>query len=233
MPVSPTPTPLPVSPTPTPLLLHGQASRSDINAAAKSIADLLHNMNLFMGTGTDTAGNPIYELDRPATRIEALAIIIRLMGLESAANAYEGANPFTDTPDWADRIAAYAYANGITVGVNDDHTLFNADAPISYQEFTAFLLRVLGYYEKNGDFTFDEALNKAIEASLYSSGEIQSIGGQYIYLRADVVIGIADALMTPLNGTNIRLIDILAEDGVISRQDVNMFTATVSQIYVK
>ena len=222
--IPPTPTPVPISPT---------TGYSDIIAVAKPIADLLYSLKLFVGTGLDTAGNPVFELNRPPTRMEALAILIRLLGLQSTAYAYEGVNPFTDTPAWGDRIAAYAYANGITVGVNEAHTLFNANAPVTYQEFTAFLLRVLGYFEKNGDFAYADTLSKAVAVNLYSIGEVQAISNLEAYIRAGVVINMADALLTPIKGSDARLIDQLVETGAISSQAADLFVDKAKQVYSK
>jgi hypothetical protein len=59
---------------------------------------------------------------------------------------------------WGDRYAAYAFNAGITTGVNNEHTLFASDRSVTFQEFTALLLRVLGYSEAKGDFIYEQAI---------------------------------------------------------------------------
>ena len=133
---SPAQPPVDRTPTPTPI------------PPPASIADALYKLGLFVGTGTDAEGKPIFELERQPTRLEALALIIRLMGLEKDAFAFTGANRFTDVPGWGERYAAYGYHIGITVGVNDERTLFAPNRQVTAHEFTTFLLRVLGYSEQ-------------------------------------------------------------------------------------
>jgi hypothetical protein len=202
----------------------------DYRAAAPSLAVQLHDLNLLAGVGTDAQGNIDYALASPLTRMQAITLVIRLMGLEQQADAYAGDNPFTDVPDWGSPIAAYAYSEGITAGVNSGHTLFDPDSPVTYREFTAFLLRVLGYSENNGDFTFDQTLSKAVNISLYTPSEETLTGDVTVYTRADAVISMVNALLTDQNGTGGRLIDKLVSDGVIRRDAADTFVTAVNKI---
>jgi hypothetical protein len=206
---------------------------NNYRSTAPTLAGLLNQIGLLYGTGTGNAGRIDYALDSPLTRIEALAIVVRLMGLEEKANAYTGLNPFTDTPAWGDRIAAYAYQQGITVGINNAHTLFAPDRNVTYQEFTAFLLRVLGYFEKSGDFAYEQALDKAIDVTLFALRERQLISSASEYLRADAVIGMVDALLTKTKASDKRLIDKLISDGVIRQEAANSFISSVTAVYTR
>ncbi|MDR1558918.1 MAG: hypothetical protein LBS84_04310 [Clostridiales bacterium] len=193
---------------------------------AEDLASELYKLNLFVGTGNDINGNPRFELDRSLTRLESLTLVIRLLGKEAAANSYTGVNPFRDVPAWGDRIAAYAFNQGITVGVNRDHTLLDSNSPVTYQEFTAFLLRVLDYQERNGDFQYAQALNKAVEVGLYTAAERQNLSAGS-FLRADAVTAMTNALMTKMKGTNSMLIDKLVSDNVIEAKARDEFLAAV------
>jgi hypothetical protein len=201
-----------------------------MNQLSNSVANSLFDLKLFMGTGTGTAGEPVFELERQMTRMEAIALIIRLMGLEEQANAFTDPNPFGDTPAWGDRIAAFAYSQGITVGVNQAHTLLNANGFVSYQEFTTFLLRILGYEEKNNDFTFGAARDKAKEVGLFSSAETEYFTG-HEYVRGSAVVNMADVLLTNTKSSNQKLIDQLVARGVISRSGADTFIENVSKVY--
>jgi len=188
-------------------------------------ANELYKLNLFVGTDPT---KPVFELDRNLTRLESIAIVLRLMGLEDTAQAYKGVNPFTDVPIWGDRYAAYAYSIGLTVGINDVHTLFAPDRPVTQQEFCAFLLRVLGYYEKNGDFDYANAVKKASDTGLFSAfGNTYKSGATF--LRGDSVVYMVDALLTKSNGADTTLLDQLVKQGVITADAAAKFKAAVLQ----
>jgi len=198
-------------------------------AAAPELADALYQINLLAGTGKDANGDPVFELERPLNRMESLVLVIRLMGLEEKAQGFTGTNPFTDTPDWGDRFAAFAYSEGITAGVSD--TEFASDRLVTFQEFTAFALRVLGYSEKNGDFRYERALNQAYVTGLYSASHVQAVNNAGRYLRAYAVVSMVDALHTNMKGADTRLIDKLAADDVIDQEAADDFIIEVAKVY--
>jgi hypothetical protein len=225
-------TPTGAETTPIKTILSSKVSDiQSLRSKSTSLANELYKLGLFVGTGTDSNGQPIFELDRPLTRMEALALIIRLLGLEKTALAYTGVNTFTDVPEWGDRIAAYAYQAGITVGINDEHTLFAPDQIVTYQEFTAFLLRVINYYEKNSDFLYENALQKAVDIGLCSAAEQNSVKAAGQYLRADAIISLIDVLFTTMKQTNTTLIDDLAAKNVITAQSRDALESAVRAVY--
>jgi beta-glucosidase-like glycosyl hydrolase/predicted peptidase/uncharacterized protein YneR len=215
-------TPVAVVPaaTPVPVKL---AVDVNIVLAPKVYADELNKLGLLYGVGTDAAGNPVYELTRESNRIEALAFVIRLLGLEKEALAYTGANPFKDVPSWGARYAAFAYSRGIAFGIDSAHTIFNADSPITLQEFTAFLLRVLKYSESGGDFAYSQTLDKAVSVGLYR----QKYDNKTI-LRSDATFSMVEALLTRQKNSEKRLIDALVDSGVITRAQANAFSNSVT-----
>jgi hypothetical protein len=196
--------------------------------AAYGLANQLRYMGLFAGTGQNEDGAPKFELERPLSRLESLAILLRLLGLESAASKSTAANPFRDVPAWGDRTAAYAYEIGLTVGINQEHTLYAPDRLISAKEFTAFLLRALGYRESANDFKFDQALDKAAAAELYKLVEPAKLKGTE-FLRAEAVIAISDALLAYQKNSTLRLIDKLQADNVIEKDAASDFVAVYSK----
>ena len=192
-------------------------------------ADALNKLGLFLGTVAN-AETPIYELDGALTRIQALVLVIRLLGLEEEALAYIGDNNFTDVPNWAWKYAAYAYKKGITTGVNAEGTLYNPSRQVTCQEFTAFLLRVLGYSENNGDFKYTETLDKALEADLYDLNSLKLLTeGQF--LRGYAVIAMTEALISNTKGTaEITLIDTLVERKLFSTEEAKVFTEAITYV---
>jgi len=213
---SPAQPPTVPSPTPTPLP----------NEDEVSVADALFRLGLFVGTGTDADGNPVFELNRPPTRLEALALVIRLMGLQNEAIAFTGDNRFTDVPGWGNHYVAFGYSIGITVGVNEERTLFAPNRQVTTHEFTTFLLRVLGYSEADGDFIFEEAMQKASIIGFFSPFGIARISTDN-FLRDHAVHAMANALLTQPKGSNEYLLYRLANQGVYSREDADWFRENI------
>jgi RHS repeat-associated protein len=181
--------------------------------AWKRAADALYALGLLAGTGTDALGKPVYELDKNLSRMEALAFVIRLMGKEKASQDFTGPNPFTDTPDWGNRYAAYAFSVGLTVGVNSEHTLFDPGRRVTAQEFSAFLLRVLKYYERDDDFAFADSVSKASSVGVLPSAAIN--GGQSVSRGAAAVM-MLNALFSLENRSGAKLLDSLVKYSAIA-----------------
>jgi hypothetical protein len=76
------------------------AAQCDLSGSL-SAADKLNSLGLFNGTGTDTSGNPIYELERKPTRAEAIVMLIRTLGRTARPARGTITIPFTDVPSWA------------------------------------------------------------------------------------------------------------------------------------
>ncbi|MCL1983436.1 MAG: cadherin-like beta sandwich domain-containing protein [Clostridiales bacterium] len=199
---------------------------SNVKTLQEQYADELYKLGLFLGTVAG-ADPPVYELDGPLTRIQALVLVVRLLGLEEEALAFKGSRQFTDVPQWAWQYAAFGYQEGITNGVNTERTLFAPDRPVTLQEFTAFLLRVLGYSEANGDFEYADALAKALAVKLYTEKEMAALGDGR-FLRGDAVVAMADALLSSMNGADgARLIDTLVESELFTEEDAKAFAEAI------
>jgi len=229
---TPSPTPTPVA-EPEPAVIEPIQTRSfttiaEFRQVAPSLASSLFELRLLVGTGVDATGAPTFGLNQPLNRMEALTLVVRLMGLEERALAYTGPNPFGDTPDWGSRIAAFAYNEGITAGTGNG--LFEPERIVTYQEFTAFLLRVLGYSEADGDFLFEQALSKAVNVGLYSESQRNIQEGPGQYLRSDAVLNMVNALLTNTRDANTNLLDTLVSNNVIERQLAIRFIADVGDI---
>ena len=142
-------------------------------------ADALNDLGLFSGS---TNG---YNLERSSTRTEGLVMLLRLLGEENRALNYKGSHPFTDVPSWADRYVAYAYEKGYTSGVSEN--LFGSQKTLTLNDYMTFLLRALEYNDKNGDFTWANSADAAIDAGILSQSEVQAIKDRNIFYRDDLV----------------------------------------------
>ncbi|WP_308722528.1 clostripain-related cysteine peptidase [Paenibacillus polysaccharolyticus] len=128
------------------------ATTSSASAQDTSHADALNHLGLFNGTENG------YELSRVPTRAEALVMMLRLWGKEEDVQKNTNKNPFKDT-GWESSYVSFAYANGIVNGINEHH--FGGNQPSSLKQYSAMVLRVLGYSETKGDFTYETAVSFA------------------------------------------------------------------------
>ena len=135
------------------------AEQSGINKA-----DALNYLGLFQGTDNG------YELDKGLTRAEAIAMVVRYLGAEKDAANGEYNVPFTDVPEWAEKYIGYAYEQGITAGTSDN--TFSSNDDVTLNQYLTFLLRVLGYSDTSGDFTWDQPYDLAWTAGLLENGEM-------------------------------------------------------------
>ncbi|WP_157643555.1 clostripain-related cysteine peptidase [Paenibacillus camerounensis] len=124
------------------------------SAAAQSsnYAEGLNRLGLFSGTGNG------YELSRVPTRAESLVMMLRLWGKEDEVLTSTYKNPFKDT-GWESRYVSYAYAKGVVNGI--DEYSFGGNRPATLHQYCSMILRVLGYSETKGDFTYETAVSFA------------------------------------------------------------------------
>lgn len=126
---------------------------------AEEIAGEMKTLGLFRGV-SDTD----FALDRAPTRVEAVVMLVRLLGAETAAAELHYSHPFTDVPDWADFYIGYAYQKGYVKGISAD-TFGNDD--VTGAMYLTFVLRALGYAEgADGDFKWDEPFAIAADVGI-------------------------------------------------------------------
>ena len=178
-------------------------------------AETLYDLGLFRGTGTNADGSPVLALEKPATRMQGLIMLIRLLGEEDEALAYEGPCPFTDVSGDSAKYAAYAYSKGYTSGTSA--TTFGNSA-LKSNAFLTFVLRALGYDDRAGDFTYSTAILLAEKIELITRGEY--VDGSAI-LHRDACAQIAyNALLTEPKGEDEMLVQCLLDDGAITEETV-------------
>ncbi len=176
---------------------------------SQDIATDLKDLNLFKGV-SDTD----FDLDRAPTRVEALVMLVRLLGKENAALQGKFSHPFTDVPAWADKYVGYAYSNGITKGISANK--FGTDNATCAMYFT-FVLRALGYSDGSGkDFSWDNPYQLAMNTQIYTVNvDVTN------FMRSDVVTISYAALSASLKGSSQTLADKLIADGVFTSDTFN------------
>ena len=177
----------------------------------KSLAADLKNMGLFKGVSeTD------FDLGREPTRIEALVMLIRVLGKENEAINGNWKHSFTDVEPWADKYVGYAYENGLTNGVSA--TEFGTGAA-SANMYLTFVLRALGYSDANGaDFTWDSpsVLAKSI-------GILPDSVNASSFWRADVVLVSYAALPVKLKNSTQTLANKLIAAGMFTQAQYDSY----------
>lgn len=167
-------------------------------------ADALKEMGLFAGTDKG------YELEALPTRTQAIVFLLRMLGEEKTAQNSDYTCPFTDVPGWAYKYVAYAYNKGYTSGTGK--TTFGANDLTTPAQFVTFMLRALGYSDKNGDFIWSESVKKAEELDILPAGKYTANGP---FNRGDCVDIIYYVLGAKKKGSDITLAESLVASGAI------------------
>ena len=169
-----------------------------------AMATALKELGLFRGV-SDTD----FALEREMTRVEAMVMLLRVMGCEADALADNLKNPFEDTPKWADAYLGYAYGHKLTYGISE--TQFgtgNAGAAA----FLTLMLRALGYSDANeADFAWDDPFPLARQIGILD-GTISITD----FKRGDAVAVAYYALFAYIKGEKTTLADKLIAQGLFT-----------------
>ena len=130
---------------------------SALEGEAARAADTLSTLGLIDST---------YNLDAPATRAQAAVLLVHLAGAEQAAAADNWLAGFRDVP--ASIAQEVNYAAGRADAPASTATASGPDAALPPPTpRSAFLLRMLGYSDKAGDFTIADAAGFAQRIGLF------------------------------------------------------------------
>ena len=184
----------------------------------ETLAKALKDLGLFKGVSEND-----FDLMRAPTRVEAMVMLIRILGKENEALSGNYQHPFVDVVDWADRYIGYAYASGLTKGVSD--TMYGSgDASASM--FLTFVLRALGYSDTDGqDFTWDNPFALAQQIGILTD-KVDIMN----FWRADVATVAFSALSAKLKGTDMTLAQKLISEGVFTQNVYDYVNASITQI---
>jgi hypothetical protein len=180
------------------------ASSARDTSLEQTLASDLKALSLFKGV-SDTD----FALSNAPTRVEAVVILIRMLGKESTAVGEPWTQPFGDVAPWADKYIGYAYQQGLTKGVSDTE-FGSGDA--SAATFLTLILRALGYSDTNGDFSFSDPYTLA-----RSIGLLPEAVDTKSFLRADAVLVSYSALSVKMKGSSQTLAEKLIDDGVFTK----------------
>ena len=169
-------------------------------------AEKLYELGLMLGTGTG------FELLRVPHRIEAAIMLVRLLGKESEAvmGAYQ--HPFTDVPDWADAYVGFLYEEGLTKGIGE--SVYDSYSDVDAKTYLTFLMRIIGYSDDAGDFSWENAVEDAWDIGLINFREYETLNNQE-FTRGHMAALSYNALNTLLYNSGITLAGDLILTGAI------------------
>lgn len=186
-------------------------------------ADILYELGLFQGVGFDPQGKPLYDLGARCTRAEAAVMLMRLLGLEEEAQTAP-AGPFTDLQDWQKPAVNLLYQKGMISGASADK--FEPEAPCTVEMYATFMLRALGYSDKNGDFRYESAPVFGMQIGLVDNFSCD-IGD---FRRDDAVQMSRMALELRPRGAKDTLITQLVAEGVVDKDKAALVLGETKRI---
>ena len=186
---------LAMSAVPAASALEGEAARA---------ADTLTNPGLLDST---------YQLDAPATRAQAAVLLVRLAGAEQAAAADNWIAGFRDVPASITQEINYAAHQGWITGVTA--VAFRPDEPLTANAWSAFLLRMLGYSDREGDFTVSDAAGFAQRIGLFPVSYAGAL------TQGDLFEMAASALSASYRDGSETVAQHLVSQGAVSRAAAN------------
>ncbi|MCK5811879.1 MAG: hypothetical protein KAG94_03220 [Clostridiales bacterium] len=180
-----------------------------VSAAISSQADTVRILGVLKG---DSAAGVTEEyLAKNTNRSQGARILLRLMGLETEADAFTGSATFSDASNassYWQHMLAYLKANPEVGFQGYPDGTFKPLKVMTAQEIYKVLLTSLGYVQ-DVDYTWDEVFTFAAEkglTALYGTEEITNDD-------------LATALVEALNATKkdgMRLINFLVQEGVVT-----------------
>jgi hypothetical protein len=170
-------------------------------------ADALCRLGIFNGTAQG------FELERMPNRAEGAVMLVRLLGKESYALEADLAHPFRDVPDWASPYIGYLYREGLTNGTGKYS--FSPQLLLSAEQYMSFMLRVLGYSEAEGDFSWNHSIYQAWELGIISSSDYQELFNLQKFRRDHMVWLSCLTLQARIKGQDCTLLEKLVEERVV------------------
>lgn len=202
----------------TAVVLVRDGARAGYEVEYTAYAEALNLLGLFRGTGTG------YELERSPSRVEALVMLIRLLGEESAALSGDAVTPFSDLDIWAEgkQCVAYGYRLHYTNGTGA--TTFGPNLDASVEQYFTFVLRALGYVDGT-DFVWNTtSRDLARSLGLVTDGELAAIDRDG-FRRDHVALISWRALSCPLKDGSGLLSDRLVNNGCFTRTQLEAAAA--------
>lgn len=161
----------------------------------------------------ENPGSGDYGLNAPATRAQAVVLLVRMAGAAEEAKSGARDSGFLDVPAGADAEIAYASDRGWAGGVRQGE--FQPDSAVTANAWFSFLLRMLGYSDRDGDFSVGEAAAFARRIGLTPRSYSGSL------TRGDLYQSAADALTFPYRDGSATVVGRMVESAPSLRAAAN------------
>lgn len=196
------------------------SSATDYNA----VGEALKTIHLFRGSLTGYGSG--FDLEVSPTRLQALIMFIRLLGVEDEALAYTGTTPFTDIQSGSEpaQYVGYAYSKGYTNGYTK--TTFRPSQKVNAYQYVEFVLRALGY-SSTGTTDLTGTLDRAVSCGVLTAGE-KTVLARDSFLRADLVYVSWYALDAQVSGTGQTLRQALLSKGIFTENENSSAAGLIS-----
>lgn len=173
----------------------------------KMSGQILQDLNIIKGTESGL------EEDKPLNREQAIVILIRLLGLEKEAQAFEAYGQFSDVPKthWAAKYVDFAYQKGLTNGIGNN--LFGVGQPVNRKIMATYMLRALDY---TADWSKEDIMAKARTQGI----TLDTGDGQEGIIRGQAFIYMMNAVAIPKNGSTAM---------ILGTEDLKTYQDKVSQ----
>lgn len=173
-------------------------------------AQRLSYLGLLGGSGWKD-GKIDFELERSITKLEAVILCVRMLGVETEVLETPLEHPFTDVPEWGSAYVGYFYENGLFHA--EESTEFFPDNGVSTQEFLVLMFYALEYPVQEVDQYTALAGISGVRANICT--ELKDT-----ITRGDAVMMLFRTLNANVNGSDKLLSQVLLEKGALSYQDV-------------
>ncbi|MEN6316385.1 MAG: S-layer homology domain-containing protein [Clostridiaceae bacterium] len=179
------------------------------------ITDTLNKLNILRGNNGD------YFPEDKLKRSEAAAFIVRMMGKENHVLANKATYSVTAFPDvkitdWFAPYVGYCSKNGIIVGYTTGE--FGPEDFINERSFLKMLLVCLGY-TYGEDFIWSDVYKTAYITGLMKDASYNiKTDDNSTYVRGEVFVALYNALTLENKVTNSKLIQMLINEGAISKE---------------
>ena len=187
------------------LMVSALPAASALEGEALRAADTLATLGLV----DDAASDP----ESPATRSQAAVLLVNLAGAEAEAAAQSGSSAFQDVPAAIAGAVNYAAGQGWISGVTA--TEFRPNEPLTANAWAAFLLRMLGWSDADGDFVISGAAAFAQQIGLFPTAYTGALS------RGDLWKTAAAALSFSYREGDDTVITRLVDSGAVSRSAAN------------
>ena len=183
-----------------------------VAAVEQTAAEKLETLKILVGSGSGVT--PEY-LASPATRITSAILLLKLKGMITDAEAWNGSLNFADVnlalSFYAKTIMGYL-KNNPGFGFVGYNNMFDPNTIITAQMYYKVLLTAVGY-EQGVDFEWANVISFA------ASKGMDAIAGVTELTINDFAIATVEALDLEVKGTGMTLIEKLVDDGVVDIND--------------